>query len=183
MKPEDRVRKIFDHLSAPVLLIDRNYEVVAANRSGRAHMNALGGEVVGSSCFAATHGLEKPCWQSGEIHCPAREAFESKKRVRAVHRHRIGNRLVVEEIVATPFDDGTGEVDYVIEEFRDITELLDLRQGFLSICGSCKKIRDEKGVWRRFEEYIHDHTGADFSHSFCAECYQQRFPEDRQTQR
>jgi hypothetical protein len=94
-----------------------------------------------------------------------------------VHKHRIGDRLVVEEIVATPFDEGTGEVDYVIEEFRDITELLDLKQGFLSICSSCKKIRDEQGVWRRFEEYIHDHTGADFSHSFCDECYRRRFLE------
>jgi PAS domain-containing protein len=177
MKPEERVRKIFDNLSAPVLLIDRNYEVVAANHAGRAHMSSLGRGIVGRSCFAATHGLEKPCWQSGEIHCPVRDAFEAKKRARAVHKHRIRDRLVVEEIVATPFDEGTGDVDYVIEEFRDITELLDLRQGFLRICGSCKKIRDEKGVWRRFEEYIHDHTGADFSHSFCAECYRQRFPE------
>ncbi len=177
MKPQDRVRKIFDNLSAPVLLIDRNYEVVAANRAGRAHMNSLGGGIVGRSCFAATHGLEKPCWQSGEIHCPVREAFEAKKRARAVHKHYIRDRIVVEEVVATPFDEGAGEIDYVIEEFRDITELLDLRHGFLPICSLCKKIRDEKGVWRRFEEYIHDHTGADFSHSFCDECYRQRFPE------
>lgn len=177
MKPEDRVRKIFDNLSAPVLLIDRNYEIVAANRAGRAHMSALGAGTVGSPCFAATHGLEKPCWQSGEIDCPVRGAFETKKRARAVHKHHINDRLVVEEVVATPFDEGTGEIDYVIEEFRDITELLDLRHGFLSICCSCKKIRDVKGTWREFEKYIRDHTGADFSHSFCDACYRQQCSE------
>jgi len=102
-------------------------------------------------------------------------AFEARKRVHAIHRHQIADELYIEEIVATPLDEVTGEVNYVIEEFRDITELLELKQGILPICASCKKIRSHKGNWYRIEEYIHDHTGADFSHSLCPECFREHF--------
>ncbi len=43
-------------------------------------------------------------------------------------------------------------------------------RGLLPICSSCKKIRDDKGYWTQLEEYISDHTEADFTHGICAEC-------------
>jgi PAS domain-containing protein len=177
MKPKDGIRKIFDSISLPLLLIDRNYVVVMANRAARFHHGSIGAEIVGRPCFASTHGSDEPCWRSGEVDCPVKEAFESRKRARAIHKHPIGDRLVVEEIVATPLDEGTGEIDYVIEEFRNVTELLDLREGILPICAACKKIRDVEGSWLRIEEYIHEHTGADFSHSLCPECFSEKYPE------
>ena len=42
--------------------------------------------------------------------------------------------------------------------------------GLLPICTSCKKVRDDKGYWRKIEEYISRHSGADISHSLCPEC-------------
>jgi len=43
-------------------------------------------------------------------------------------------------------------------------------EGMLPICASCKRIRDEKGQWHAVEEYIHERTEVDFSHSICPEC-------------
>jgi hypothetical protein len=43
-------------------------------------------------------------------------------------------------------------------------------RGILSICSSCKKIRDEKGNWQQLEVYISDHSDADFSHGLCPVC-------------
>jgi hypothetical protein len=43
-------------------------------------------------------------------------------------------------------------------------------RGFLPICSSCKKIRDDKGYWNQIEEYIHQHSEAEFSHGICPEC-------------
>ena len=43
-------------------------------------------------------------------------------------------------------------------------------RGLLPICAWCKKIRDDGGYWNRMEEYIHEHSEADFSHSICPEC-------------
>jgi hypothetical protein len=42
-------------------------------------------------------------------------------------------------------------------------------EGLLSVCSFCKRIRKE-GRWIPIEEYIRDHSEADFSHGFCPEC-------------
>jgi hypothetical protein len=171
MKANDKVWRIFNGVSLPVLLIDRNYQISEMNSAAVSHLSRPREEILGTSCFEVTHGLGEPCWLSEEIVCPVREAFETRKRVRAIHRHKIDGEVIVEEIVATPLEEGDREIHYVIEEFRDVTELLDLREGLLPICASCKKIRDPQGSWRSIETYIREHTGADFSHSFCPECF------------
>lgn len=42
--------------------------------------------------------------------------------------------------------------------------------GLIPICASCKKIRDDEGFWKQLEEYIHDHSEAQFSHGICQDC-------------
>lgn len=48
--------------------------------------------------------------------------------------------------------------------------------GMLPICASCKKIRDDKGYWKQLEEYIRDHSEAEFTHSLCGECAERLYP-------
>jgi len=43
-------------------------------------------------------------------------------------------------------------------------------EGLLPICARCKNIRDDKGFWHRVEEYIRDHSEAEFTHSLCPDC-------------
>jgi hypothetical protein len=47
--------------------------------------------------------------------------------------------------------------------------------GLLSICASCKRIRDEQGHWEQLEIYIRDRSTADFSHTCCPECLQKLY--------
>jgi len=47
---------------------------------------------------------------------------------------------------------------------------LKILRGFLPICVSCKRIRDDEGSWNQLEAYIRDHSEADFSHGLCPEC-------------
>lgn len=49
--------------------------------------------------------------------------------------------------------------------------------GFLPICASCKKIRDDKGYWNQIESYIRDHSEVEFSHSICPDCAKKLYPE------
>ncbi len=49
--------------------------------------------------------------------------------------------------------------------------------GFLPICASCKKIRDDKGYWKQIESYISEHSDAEFSHSICPDCLKKLYPE------
>jgi hypothetical protein len=49
--------------------------------------------------------------------------------------------------------------------------------GFLPICASCKKIRDDKGYWNQIEAYISEHSAAEFSHGICPECIEKLYPD------
>jgi len=44
-------------------------------------------------------------------------------------------------------------------------------QGLLPICMLCKKIKNDQGYWEVLEQYIRDHSHADFSHGLCPDCF------------
>lgn len=60
---------------------------------------------------------------------------------------------------------------------RALDEIKTLR-GILPICSYCKNIRNDEGYYERIEEYIHKHSGVDFSHTICPECMKDNFPEE-----
>jgi sigma-B regulation protein RsbU (phosphoserine phosphatase) len=49
--------------------------------------------------------------------------------------------------------------------------------GLLPICANCKKIRDDQGYWHQVENYIKEHTDADFTHALCPSCMSELYPE------
>ncbi len=54
---------------------------------------------------------------------------------------------------------------------RKSAEVKSLR-GLIPICAWCgKRIRDEKGNWKRVEEYIRERSTAEFTHGMCPECF------------
>ena len=57
-----------------------------------------------------------------------------------------------------------------------LSEVKTLR-GFLPICASCKKIRDDKGYWNLIEAYISAHSDARFSHGLCPDCARKLYPD------
>ena len=65
----------------------------------------------------------------------------------------------------------------LIHELQDALEKIKTLRGFIPICASCKKIRDDKGYWNHLEEYIEMHSDAVFSHGLCPEC-QRKFEEE-----
>jgi len=65
----------------------------------------------------------------------------------------------------------------VIVELRKALAEVKQLSGFLPICASCKKIRDDKGYWQQIEAYISDHSEAQFSHGICPDCMRKLYPE------
>ena len=45
-------------------------------------------------------------------------------------------------------------------------------QGLLPICAYCKRIRDDQNYWQQVESYISVHSGVQFSHSYCPDCFE-----------
>jgi DNA-binding response OmpR family regulator len=58
-----------------------------------------------------------------------------------------------------------------IRELEEAVSQVRQLQGILPICSYCKKIRDDRNYWQKVENYISDHSEAQFSHSICPGCY------------
>jgi PAS domain S-box-containing protein len=62
-----------------------------------------------------------------------------------------------------------GELENALEKIKKLS-------GLLPICASCKNIRDDEGYWQRIEQYISEHSEANFTHGICPECIKKLYP-------
>ena len=69
------------------------------------------------------------------------------------------------------------EKENLINKLQESLSQVKQLSGFLPICASCKKIRDDKGYWNQIECYIKDHSEAEFSHGICPDCTKKLYPE------
>lgn len=159
-----------DHIQTAVIVIDKNMTIIEANTAFQQRHNIENTDLIHSKCFYSAYQFYEQCCYKDSISCPAEESFKTKKTASAIHHFWIKDKAVVEQVTTTPIIEKNGEVNYVVEEFRDITQLLGLNKGIISVCSHCKKIRDKDGQWLNFDVYMHKYTGANFSHGICEEC-------------
>jgi len=69
-----------------------------------------------------------------------------------------------------------GKLQETIAGLQDALNRVKLLSGLLPICASCKKIRDDRGRWKRLEEYISEHSEAEFTHGICRDCAKRLYP-------
>ena len=69
------------------------------------------------------------------------------------------------------------ELERTVLDLRAAEAEVKTLQGFLPICTTCKKIRDDQGYWNQIEQYFHAHTGVGFTHSICPECLKTLYPD------
>lgn len=53
---------------------------------------------------------------------------------------------------------------------RALLEEVKILRGLLPICSFCKKIRRKDETWVPVEEFLYEHSEAEFSHGFCPDC-------------
>ena len=56
------------------------------------------------------------------------------------------------------------------EKLMQTERRLKIIEGILPICSFCKKIQDDDGLWRDIEEYIDEHSEAEFLQNVCRSC-------------
>ena len=65
----------------------------------------------------------------------------------------------------------------LIKDLKDALSEVKTLGGLLPICSACKKVRDDAGYWNQIEEYIQNHSDAQFSHGICPECKKRLYPD------
>jgi PAS domain S-box-containing protein len=68
------------------------------------------------------------------------------------------------------------EREELIAELQEALSQVKTLSGFLPICATCKNIRNDEGYWQQIEDYIRDHSEAQFSHGVCPECAEKLYP-------
>jgi len=186
------LENVFDSI-IPLCITDTNHRITQSNHSYNTVFGKPNRNGSPMKCYESRPGdqcrtTECPLYK---IQSGAREvAYETNK------QESDGSRKYF-VIHSRPFIDESGNLLGSISSFHDITarrsaeearektvaELqkalakVKLLSGFLPICASCKKIRDDKGYWNQIEEYIHAHSEAEFSHGICPDCVKKMYPD------
>jgi transcriptional regulator with PAS, ATPase and Fis domain len=109
----DFLRRVLDALPESLVVIDRQRNIVMANREALREQTSL-------KCYQCFHHNEHAC---SDVSCPVECVLDSKGQVRVYHTHfDRSDREVSVSIDAAPIFDDQGEVAYIIEACRDVTE-------------------------------------------------------------
>ncbi len=78
--------------------------------------------------------------------------------------------LIVSWVIGRSTDALIGKLEQALKEIKTL-------QGILPICSFCKNIRNDDGYYEQIENYIHKHSGVDFSHTVCPTCMKKHYPD------
>ncbi len=69
------------------------------------------------------------------------------------------------------------ERERLIAELQDAIAKIKTLTGLIPICMHCKKIRNDNGYWEQVENFVRDHSTAEFSHGICPDCMTDLYPD------
>lgn len=75
-----------EHEVQPMIVLDPDYNIVAANSAYQRQFSSDGKQYVGRKCYQVSHQYEVPCDKAGE-HCPMQKARETFGSDRVLHVH------------------------------------------------------------------------------------------------
>ena len=118
---EQQLAGVLNSLDDGLIVLDRNFQVVAANRSIASRLSAYPETLRGRNCRDAI-GHSLPCGQDDT--CPTARCLTTGRLQRATFGFASGadGKGRVHEVYATPVFDDDGSVTQVVEVWRDITE-------------------------------------------------------------
>ncbi len=122
---QNYLNDIFNSLEDELIVIDRDYRIIQANKAALSRYGGRGRRIIGKSCYKISHGQSEPC-RPPHHECPLREVWETGKPARVTHRHisqvKGEERERYLDIIASPITDRRGNVIAVTELMRDVTE-------------------------------------------------------------
>ncbi|MFT7723511.1 MAG: sigma 54-interacting transcriptional regulator [Roseateles sp.] len=75
-----------EHEAQPMIVLDPDYNILAANTAYQRQFGAADRPYLGHKCYRVSHHYDVPCDQAGE-HCPMKRAFELRGPDRVLHIH------------------------------------------------------------------------------------------------
>jgi PAS domain-containing protein len=94
--------------------------------------------------------------------------------VRDRRQQATGRLILLRDVTARKQADE--ERERLVFELQNALVSVKTLRGLLPICANCKKVRDDAGYWHDVEEYVANHSEAEFSHGLCPDCMKKLYP-------
>lgn len=119
---------------------------------------------------------EKTDLSALKMHTMFRSSIKSYRDILTIEKNRVELDRKVKERTQD-LNKANEELEKTIDDLKKAMSQVRQLSGLLPICSYCKQIRDDKGYWNQLEDYIQNHSEAEFSHGICQECAEKHFPE------
>lgn len=152
-----------------LLEIQANHHVKKYARIGKATLNGQFDIVWSSESLIVPKpwlGIEETELKSKSLIVEAMNLYPEMSHLNWRLNKEIENRRRIED-----------ERKRLIEDLQNAMLKVKLLSGLLPMCSSCKKIRDDKGYWTQIEDFLREHSEAEFTHSYCPACAKKLFPD------
>jgi len=108
-----------EHEAQPMIVLDPDYNILAANTAYQRQFGAVGKPYLGDKCYRVSHHYDVPCDQAGE-HCPMKKAFELKGPDRVLHIHHTPRGPEHVDVELRPILDAEREVVAYVERLSTV---------------------------------------------------------------
>lgn len=103
----------------PAIVLNPQYEILAANRAYQRQYGVQGQAHVGRKCYQVSHHYEVPCDQAGE-HCPMKRATETQGADRVLHIHHTPRGPEHVDVELRPIFDRDAQIVAYVERLATV---------------------------------------------------------------
>jgi transcriptional regulator with PAS, ATPase and Fis domain len=108
-----------EHEAAPTIVMNTDYEILAANTAYQRQFGTAGAPYVGRKCYAMSHHYDRPCDQAGE-HCPMRNALATHAPDRVLHIHHTPRGPEHVDVELRPIVDARHQIVGFVERLQTV---------------------------------------------------------------
>ncbi|BCB96436.1 hypothetical protein JZK55_13580 [Dissulfurispira thermophila] len=120
-------KQLYDSISNYVLIISPDKSIVEANEKFLEDTGLGRNDVIGKKCWQIVHSYDKECSEKGES-CYLDDVYRDGIQRSVTHVHTLQGIKQIHNIVYTPFRDKNGNIQFVIEDIRDITDVAEMQE-------------------------------------------------------
>jgi len=171
---ERRFRELLEGLPVAVRII-QEWKIVFANLAD-AHLHGYSKPEQEIGMNPADHLAPEEVARLASMHRRRMAGESVPRRFEVRCRRRDGSELLAEVEAERTFFDGRPASLVVIRDLTD-RKRVEVYEKLLPVCCVCGKIRNDDGAgqgpgtWQRLDQYLLRHSDAEFSHTFCPECF------------
>jgi PAS domain S-box-containing protein len=189
---EERYRLLAENSLDLITLLDLSGNVIYASPSHERVLRRTPGSLLGNSLTTLVHPEDLAHVRQAVSHLPdsapgktvdvrlsteSGQWLETEMLVSSFSISGVsGRRILLSARDVSERRAAQREREKLIQELQEAIAKIKVLSGFIPICSSCKKIRDDQGYWNQLESYIQSHSEAQFSHSICPDCAAVLYP-------